>query len=69
MENRPDRDRLLLWAQIADIKTNQYCSMLALVSLIDVLVNKGIITPEELARASAGEIQGAELEPHPTNRS
>mgnify|MGYP000557282503 CR=1 FL=1 len=69
MENRPDRDRLLLWAQIADIKTNQYCSMLALVSLIDVLVAKGILTPDELSRATARQTAGLELRPHPTNRS
>ncbi|HLO01513.1 MAG TPA: hypothetical protein VK191_00160 [Symbiobacteriaceae bacterium] len=42
-------EALRLWATVADLKENDYKSMLAVTSLIDLLIQKGIITREELA--------------------
>lgn len=42
-------ETLRLWATVGDLKENDYKNMLAVTSLIDLLIEKGIITREELA--------------------
>lgn len=42
-------ETLRLWATVADLKENDYKNMLAVTSLIDLLIQKGIITRDELA--------------------
>lgn len=42
-------ETLRLWATVADLKETDYKNMLAVTSLIDLLIQKGIITREELA--------------------
>lgn len=48
-------------ATIADMKENTYKNMLALTSLIDLLIEKGVISAQELAdRARALDASGDE---------
>lgn len=42
-------EKIRLWATIADLKQKDYKNALAVTSLIDLLIKKGIITVEELA--------------------
>lgn len=42
-------EMLRLWATVADLKETDYKNMLAVTSLIDLLIQKGFITREELA--------------------
>lgn len=42
-------ETIRLWATIADLKKTDYKNVLAVTSLIDLLIQKGIITREELA--------------------
>ncbi|MFO7275157.1 MAG: hypothetical protein LOD90_07375 [Symbiobacteriaceae bacterium] len=43
------REAIDLYATLADMKAVDYRSVLALTALIDLLVDKGIITREEMA--------------------
>ncbi|MBB6674356.1 MULTISPECIES: hypothetical protein [Cohnella] len=47
-------------AQLADLKDDRYRQILALSTLIEVLVDKGILTPDEI-RIKAAEME-AELD-------
>lgn len=51
-------------AQLADLKNDRYRQLLALSTLIEVLVDKGIVTPEEL-RLKSEEME-EELDRHLT---
>jgi hypothetical protein len=42
-------EMLRLWATIADLKETDYKNILAVTSLIDLLIQKGLITREELS--------------------
>lgn len=43
------RDTINLYASLADVKNVMYKNILGLTALIDLLVEKGIITKEEIA--------------------
>jgi hypothetical protein len=42
-------EMLRLWATVADLKETDYKNILAVTSLIDLLIQKGLITREELS--------------------
>lgn len=42
-------EMLRLWATVADLKETDYQNILAVTSLIDLLIQKGLITREELS--------------------
>lgn len=50
---RPTWSQLLLGAELADMQEVDYRNTLAIASLIDLLVDKGVITRAELGRKSA----------------
>jgi hypothetical protein len=47
------REAINLYARLADMKAVDYRNTVALAALIDLLVEKGLLTRDELARAAA----------------
>lgn len=46
-------DQVNLAAQIADLKQSQYTNTLALSALIELLIEKGLLSPEDFHRKTA----------------
>jgi len=59
-------DEVRLGAQIADVKESLYHNTLAVASLVELLIDKGLIRAEELARKS--EVLDRAAEPQPVRR-
>lgn len=54
------RESIDLFARLADMKTVDYRNTLAITALIELLIAKGLLTSEELARVAA-KLDGAVL--------
>lgn len=52
---------LAVFSQIADLKETDYKTTLAITALIELLIHKNVITPQELSRIAAGLEEEAEV--------
>lgn len=78
--NRTAWDQVNAIAQIADLKEANYRNTLALSALLEILVEKGVLTPDDFHRKAAGMEQedtvladpqryGSPTESHAVDRS
>ena len=54
--NHTQLNSLAVFSQIADLKETDYKTTLAITALIELLINKNIITPQEL-RSTATDLE------------
>jgi hypothetical protein len=62
--NRTAWDQVNMIAQLADLKEAQYRNTLALSALIEILVEKGVLAPEDFHRKAAAMEQDDERSAH-----
>ena len=60
--NHTQLTSLAVYSQIADLKETDYKTTLAITALIELLIHKNVITPQELSRIAAGLEEEAETQ-------
>ena len=60
--NHTQLNSLAVFSQIADLKETDYKTTLAITALIELLIHKNVITPQELSRIAAALEDEAEAQ-------